>query len=198
MSVAVRRARFGIDPAASLLLTDLYELNMYGAYLKSDMTDTAVFEFFVRKLPRERNFLLAAGLEQALQFLEQARITEAELAWLEASGRFLDARTLASLAAFRFTGEVYALPEGTPIFADEPILGIEAPLPEAQLLESRLINLLQLSDADRFQGGPDGAGGTGQAAAGFRPAPRAWGGGRAARRPRRLSRGLRRYCHHAR
>ena len=131
----------GIDPAASLLLTDLYELNMYAAYLEAGMTDTAVFEFFVRKLPRERNFLLAAGLEQVLQFLEQARFTEAELAWLEASGRF-DARTLASLAAFRFTGEVYALPEGTAVFPDEPILGIEAPLPEAQLLESRLINLL--------------------------------------------------------
>ena len=131
----------GIDPAASLLLTDLYELNMYAAYLEAGMTDTAVFEFFVRKLPRERNFLLAAGLEQVLQFLEQARFTEAELAWLETSGRF-DARTLASLAAFRFTGEVYALPEGTAVFPDEPILGIEAPLPEAQLLESRLINLL--------------------------------------------------------
>ena len=131
----------GIDPAASLLLTDLYELNMYAAYLEAGMTDTAVFEFFVRKLPPERNFLLAAGLEQVLQFLERARFTEAELAWLRASGRF-DGRTLASLAAFRFTGEVYALPEGTPVFPDEPILGIEAPLPEAQLLESRLINLL--------------------------------------------------------
>ena len=78
----------GIDPAASLLLTDLYELNMYAAYLEAGMTDTAVFEFFVRKLPPERNFLLAAGLEQVLQFLERARFTEAELAWLEASGRF--------------------------------------------------------------------------------------------------------------
>jgi nicotinate phosphoribosyltransferase len=131
----------GIDPAASLLLTDLYELNMYAAYLEAGMTGTAVFEFFVRKLPGERNFLLAAGLEQVLQFLERVRFTEAELAWLEASGRF-DARTLASLAAFRFTGEVYALPEGTAVFPDEPILGIEAPLPDAQLLESRLINLL--------------------------------------------------------
>ena len=141
MSLLEAAGLLGIDPAASLLLTDLYELNMYAAYLEAGMTDTAVFEFFVRKLPRERNFLLAAGLEQVLQFLEQARFTEAELAWLEASGRF-DARTLASLAAFRFTGEVYALPEGTAVFPDEPILGIEAPLPEAQLLESRLINLL--------------------------------------------------------
>lgn len=130
-----------VDPAASLLLTDLYELNMYAAYVEAGMTATAVFEFFVRKLPRERNFLLAAGLEQALQFLERARFTETELAWLDGSGRF-DERTLERLAAFRFTGEVYALPEGTAVFADEPILGIEAPLPEAQLLESRLLNLL--------------------------------------------------------
>ena len=74
----------GTDPAASLLLTDLYELNMYAAYLKAGMTGTAVFEFFVRKLPPERNFLLVAGLEQVLQFLEQARFTETELAWLGA------------------------------------------------------------------------------------------------------------------
>jgi nicotinate phosphoribosyltransferase len=135
------RGSLSSDPAASLLLTDLYELNMYAAYLEAGMTDTAVFEFFVRKLPRERNFLLAAGLEQVLQFLERAQFTEAELGWLESSGRF-DARTLERLAAFRFTGEVYALREGTAVFPNEPILGIEAPLPEAQLLESRLINIL--------------------------------------------------------
>lgn len=130
-----------VDPATSLLLTDLYELNMYAAYLDAGMTGTAVFEFFIRKLPAGRNFLLAAGLEQVLRFLERARFTAPELAWLESTGRFGPAM-LARLERFRFEGEVYALPEGTPVFADEPLLGIEAPLPEAQLLESRLINLL--------------------------------------------------------
>lgn len=130
-----------VDPAASLLLTDLYELNMYAAYLEAGMTARAVFEFFVRKLPQERDFLLATGLEQLLGFLEHAQFTEAELAWLEASGRF-SGPMLTRLAEFRFTGEVYAVAEGTVVFADEPIVGIEAPLPEAQLLESRLINLV--------------------------------------------------------
>jgi nicotinate phosphoribosyltransferase len=129
------------DPASSLLLTDLYELNMYAAYLDAGMTATAVFELYFRRLPPCRNFLLAAGLELALRLLENARFTTAELAWLEASGRFAPA-VLQRLAAFRFTGEVYAPPEGTVLFPDEPVLGIEAPLPEAQLLESRLINLV--------------------------------------------------------
>lgn len=130
-----------VDPAASLLLADLYELNMYEAYVEAGMTEVAVFEFFVRTLPPERHFLLAAGLEQVLEFLTRARFTEAELAWLAASGRF-GPRTLDRLAAFRFTGEVHAMPEGTVAFGDEPILGIVAPLPEAQLLESRIINFL--------------------------------------------------------
>ena len=129
------------DPASSLLLTDLYELNMFAAYSEAGMFGTAVFELFFRKLPRERCFLLAAGLESALAFLEGARFTAAELAWLEGSGRF-SAEILERFAGFRFTGEVYAPPEGTVLFPDEPILGIEAPLPEAQLVESRLINLL--------------------------------------------------------
>lgn len=142
------------DPGASLLLTDLYEFAMHAAYHEAGMTDLAVFEFFVRKLPRGRNFLLAAGLEQALDFLEEARFSAAELAWLESTGRF-SPKALAALERFRFTGEVYAVPEGTAVFADEPLLGVVAPLPEAQLLETRLINLLHFqtliaSKAARF------------------------------------------------
>ena len=78
----------GFDPASSLLLTDLYELNMMQAYLEAGMTEPAVFEFFVRKLPEARGFLMAAGLEQAVDFLENARFTEGELRWLAGSGRF--------------------------------------------------------------------------------------------------------------
>ena len=123
------------------LLTDLYQLSMIQAYLESGQTDTAVFEFFVRKLPPQRSFLMAAGLEQALDFLEGLRFSGEELGWLERTGRF-SARLIDYLANFRFSGEVHAMPEGTLFFGNEPILRVTAPLPEAQLVETRLINIL--------------------------------------------------------
>lgn len=132
-----------MDPSTSPLLTDLYQLNMVQAYLDNGMGETAVFEFFSRRLPRQRRFLMAAGLEQALGFLEQVRFGAGELDWLGASGRF-DRRFLDYAAAFRFTGDVDAMPEGTVFFADEPILRVTAPIAEAQLVETRLINLLHL------------------------------------------------------
>ncbi len=128
-------------PGSSLLLTDLYQLNMLQAYLDAGMTQTAVFEFFVRKLPPTRGFLVAAGLAQVIEFLEQARFSADELDWLRQSGRF-SADMIESFAAFRFTGDADAMPEGTIFFADEPILRVTAPLPQAQLLETRIINLL--------------------------------------------------------
>ena len=131
----------GTDPGASLLLTDLYQLNMMQAYLERGMTAPATFEFFVRHLPARRGFLMAAGLEQAIGFLENARFTAAELDWLAASGRF-SKDFLDYLAALRFAGDVQAMPEGTVFFADEPILQITAPIPVAQLVETRLINLV--------------------------------------------------------
>ncbi len=123
------------------LLTDLYELAMMQAYLEAGETDIAVFEFFVRKLPSSRSFLMAAGLEQCLEFLESLRAAEADLDWLRRSGRF-SADFIDTLADFQFTGDVHAMPEGTVFFPDEPILRITAPLPEAQFVETRLINLL--------------------------------------------------------
>ncbi len=126
---------------SDLLLTDLYELNMLQAYLDAGMTDTAVFELFVRRLPPTRSFLVAAGLEQLVDFLESAAVTPAEMDWLRETGRF--GRTLLNyLEDFRFVGDVHAVPEGTIVFPDEPIVRITAPLPQAQLLESRIINLL--------------------------------------------------------
>lgn len=126
----------------SLLLTDLYQLTMLQAYFDQGMTDTAVFEFFVRKLPPERNFLMAAGLEQVLDFLEDLHFTPQELDWLASCGRF-HRRFVDSLRELRFTGDVQAMPEGTIFFPDEPILRVVAPLPLAQLVETRIINLLQ-------------------------------------------------------
>jgi len=125
------------------LLTDLYQLTMLQGYHRRGMAETAVFEFFVRRLPENRRFLLAAGVEQALDYLEGLRFDADDLAWLRASGRFDDA-FLETLAGFRFTGDVDAMPEGTPFFANEPMLRVTAPMPEAQFVESRLINLLHL------------------------------------------------------
>jgi nicotinate phosphoribosyltransferase len=125
----------------SALLTDLYQLNMIQAYLDHDETSTAVFELFVRRLPESRNFLVAAGLESALDFLERLRFTGDEIEWLASTARF-NGRMLDYLASMRFTGDVHAMPEGTVFFADEPILRVTAPLPEAQLIETRMLNAL--------------------------------------------------------
>jgi len=131
-----------MDPATSALLTDLYQLNMMQAYIDRGETKTAVFEFFVRKLPRDRGFLIAAGLEQVLDFLANLHFAPEELDWLARSGRF-GKNLIDYLAALRFTGDIHAMPEGTLFFADEPILRVTATLPEAQLIETRVINLLQ-------------------------------------------------------
>ena len=125
----------------SALLTDLYQINMMQAYLDRGETQTAVFEFFVRSLPARRGFLLAAGLEQALDYIEELRFSAAELEWLESTGRF-GTNLLDYLREFRFTGDIHAVPEGTVFFANEPILRVTAPLPQAQFVESRLINIL--------------------------------------------------------
>ena len=128
-----------MNPLSSPLLTDHYQLTMLESYLQQGMQETAVFELFFRKLPPTRNFLVAAGLEQALEFLENLRFSAGELAWLKP--RFGSA-LVNYLEQFRFTGDVHAMPEGTLFFPDEPILRITAPLPQAQFVESRLINLL--------------------------------------------------------
>jgi nicotinate phosphoribosyltransferase len=128
-------------PLTSPLTTDLYELNMVQAYLDRAENNEAVFEFFVRRLPPRRGFLLAAGLEDALRYLETMRYSDAEIAWLKSTGRFRD-NLIDYLKDFRFTGAVHAIPEGTVCFAPEPLLRITAPLPQAQLAESRLINIL--------------------------------------------------------
>ncbi|HZP91571.1 MAG TPA: nicotinate phosphoribosyltransferase [Burkholderiales bacterium] len=130
------------DPGASALLTDLYQLTMLAAYHAHGMEDTAVFEFFARKLPDDRNFFVAAGLEQVIEYLENLRFTAAEIDWLAQTKRF-PAGFLDWLAGFRFRGDVHAMPEGTICFPNEPLLRVTAPLPQAQLVETRLVNLLQ-------------------------------------------------------
>ena len=126
---------------SSALLTDLYQLTMLQGYFDQGMAETAVFEFFVRKLPAKRNFLIAAGLEQALKFLENVRFSAEELDWLSSHGSFRPS-FVRYLENIRFTGDVHGMAEGTVFFAIEPILRVTAPIAEAQLVESRLINLL--------------------------------------------------------
>ena len=126
----------------SVLLTDLYQLTMLEAYWREAFTEPAVFELFVRKLPPNRNFLVAAGLEGVLDYLQQARFHPDEFDYLSRTKRFSD-RFLEWLAEWRFEGDVDALPEGTIFFPDEPIVRITAPMPQAQLVETRLVNLIQ-------------------------------------------------------
>ncbi len=130
-----------MNSSNSALLTDLYQLTMAQAYLEHRMEEPAVFEFFVRRLPSNRNFLLAAGLEQVLEFLSGLHVTTEELTWLERTGR-CSPSLLRYLETLRFTGDVEAMPEGTPFFPHEPILRVTAPMPMAQLVETRIINLL--------------------------------------------------------
>lgn len=125
------------------LLTDLYQLTMLQAYFREDMAGTASFELFVRKLPPRRNFLVAAGLEPLLEYLETFRFPDADCAWLSGQPDFTP-EFIEHLARMRFTGDVDALPEGTVFFGNEPVVRITAPLPEAQIVESRLINLIHL------------------------------------------------------
>lgn len=125
----------------STLLTDLYELTMFDVYVDSGMEQVAVFELFVRKLRPGRNFLVAAGLEQALDYLEQLEVTDVEVDWLRETGKF-SPNVLDRLRNLKFSGNVDAMAEGTVFFPDEPVLRVIAPIAEAQLVESRLINLL--------------------------------------------------------
>lgn len=126
----------------SPLLTDLYQLTMMQAYHDNDMQDEAVFEFFFRKLPGKRSFLVACGLQQVVEFLETLHFSEDDIEFLRQDGRFNN-EFLASLADLRFTGSIHAIPEGTIFFPDEPVIRVTAPLPVAQLVETRIINILQ-------------------------------------------------------
>lgn len=124
---------------AGNLFTDLYELTMLQAYDAQGMDGIAVFELFFRELPEGWNYLLAAGLEQAVHDTLSWRFDEADLAYLRGTGR-LSEPLLDRLADWRFTGDIDAVAEGTPVFGHEPLLRVEAPVFDAQLLETLIIN----------------------------------------------------------
>ena len=125
------------------LFTDLYELTMMQSYFDRDMHERAGFSLFVRDLPENRNYLLAAGLENVLDYLENLRFTDDDIAYLRELDRFTPA-FLDWLKSLRFTGDAYAVPEGTPVFANEPILEIEAPIAQAQLVETAVMNIIHV------------------------------------------------------
>jgi nicotinate phosphoribosyltransferase len=128
-----------MEPTRSILFTDLYELTMAQAYEEEGMHQLAVFELFFRKMPKNRNYLMAAGLEDVLAYLESFRLFPEDLAYLRGLGNFSDS-FLDRLAKTKFTGEVWAAPEGTIVFPHEPLLQIVAPIFEAQLVETFVLN----------------------------------------------------------
>jgi len=125
------------------LLTDLYEITMAACYFEQAMSQPATFSLFVRNLPSNRSFLLSAGLEEALDYLENMRFGPEAIEYLRGTGRF-KAEFLEHLAGLRFSGDVMAMPEGSIFFPNEPFLEVTAPIMEAQLAETYLMNALQL------------------------------------------------------
>jgi len=126
-------------PSRRALFTDLYELTMARAYHAERMHQQAVFELAFRKLPQNRNFIIASGFEDVLDFLTSFHFNDDELDYLRVRSEF-DKQFLEFLASLRFTGDVYAVPEGTPVFPNEPLLQVIAPIIEAQLVETFVLN----------------------------------------------------------
>src|SRR4030042_209479 len=124
------------------LLTDMYELTMVGGYLANGKENQrANFDYFFRRIPDEGGYCLAAGLEQLIDYIRNISFTPEDLAYLEGLGIFPE-KVLRYLEKFRFSGDLFAVPEGTVIFPYEPIIRVTAPLPEAQFIESALLNIM--------------------------------------------------------
>ena len=127
------------------LLTDLYQLTMAAGYFEAEkVAERATFEIFVRRLPHQRNFILAAGLQQAVDYLLNLRFSAEDIAYLRTLAQFKNTRPefFDMLAGLRFTGDLFAVPEGTPLFASEPFLTLRAPIIEAQIPETFLLSTL--------------------------------------------------------
>ena len=134
----------------SALATDLYQLTMMAGYYAAGRTEPRTFELFVRELPPERSYLVAAGLAQAVEYLATLRFADDEIAWLRSApalapvpARFFEEH----LARFRFTGDVWAVAEGEVVFGHEPLLRVTAPAPEAQLVETALLAIVVFQTA---------------------------------------------------
>ena len=130
---------FGDNPLRSALFTDLYELTMAQAYNAEAMAATAVFELFFRTLPATRQYVVAVGLDDVLTYLENFQVTGDDIAYLSEQDSFSQ-NFLQWLRELRFTGDVWAVPEGTLVFPNEPIVQVIAPIAEAQIVETLVLN----------------------------------------------------------
>jgi nicotinate phosphoribosyltransferase len=131
-----------VNEANMSLLTDLYEMTMCASYFENKRNETATFDLFIRKLPPNRSYFVFAGLEQVLLFLENMKFSEEQIRYLRKQK--LKEKFLEYLRKFRFTGEVWSVPEGTIVFPDEPLIRVSAPIIEAQLVETFLLNTVNL------------------------------------------------------
>ncbi len=125
------------------LLTDLYELTMCASYFDNKIKDIATFDLFIRQLPPNRSYLIAAGLEDCLNYLENLKFSEEHIKFLKSKKIFKN-DFLGYLKNFKFTGDIYAMPEGTIFFPNEPIISVTAPIIEAQIVETFLLNAINL------------------------------------------------------
>ncbi|PIQ89582.1 MAG: nicotinate phosphoribosyltransferase [Candidatus Omnitrophica bacterium CG11_big_fil_rev_8_21_14_0_20_42_13] len=128
----------------NILLTDLYELTMCASYFDNNLDCRATFDLFIRNLPRKRSYFIAAGLDEALTYLKNFRFRAGDIEFLKSKGLFKKP-FLSYLSRFKFTGDVYAMPEGTVFFPNEPVLRVSAPIIEAQLAETFLLNAVNLA-----------------------------------------------------
>ncbi|MFY9556867.1 MAG: hypothetical protein WAV47_19310, partial [Blastocatellia bacterium] len=126
------------------LTTDLYELTMAAAYFENGINERAIFELFIRRLPKRRSFLIASGLEQALNYLTTLKFSSDQIDYLREHSAFkhVSREFYDYLAEFKFTGDVWAMPEGTAAFGMEPLLRITAPIIEAQVVETFLLSTI--------------------------------------------------------
>jgi nicotinate phosphoribosyltransferase len=126
---------------AGPLFTDLYELTMAASYFANKVSDVATFSLYIRDVYATRNYFVAAGLEQVLDELAAFQFSDQDINYLQSTGRFSE-HFLDYLEQLRFTGDVYAMPEGTVFFANEPVMEVTAPIVEAQLIETFVLNTI--------------------------------------------------------
>jgi nicotinate phosphoribosyltransferase len=129
--------------ASAALFTDMYQLTMAQAYVAEGMFEPASFSLFYRNLPDDRNYVLSCGVEDVVDFLGDLRFGDEDLAYLRETGQFSDA-FIDWLADFEFAGDVHALPDGTPVFPQEPLLEVTAPAPQAQIVETWVMNQMHV------------------------------------------------------
>lgn len=123
------------------LLTDLYELTMMQGYFKNPTNQTVIFDMFYRTNPCGGAFAITAGLEQMIEYIENLKFTDEDIEYLRSLNTF-EEDFLEYLSNFRFTGDIYAIPEGTVVFPREPLVKVVAPIMEAQLVETAILNII--------------------------------------------------------